>query len=333
MRKHIVALLALLAWAAAAPAVAADSAVVLMYTRFNDDRFPAASVDLDQFEAHVAELKAGGATVLPLPEIVAALKSGTPLPDRAVAITLDEAGASAYRLAWPRLKAAGLPFTLFVATDGIDRGAEAMSWDQLRELAASPLVTIGSHGSGRARLATLPAEEIAADLRRSRGRFETELGRVPELLAWPLGEASAEAEETAARAGFVAAFGQHSGAVWSRADRYFLPRFSLNQTYGQADRFRLTVGALPLQAIDITPADPRLSTNPPAFGFTLADEKATEGLACYSSVDGRLMLERLGPRVEIRATRPFPSGRIRINCTAPSLDSRWRWFGWQFSVP
>jgi hypothetical protein len=31
-------------------------------------------------------------------------------------------------------------------------------------------------------------------------------------------------------------------------------------------------------------------------------------------------------------TKPIPPGRGRINCTIPTLDGRWRWFGWQFTV-
>lgn len=339
MRKHNVAALALVgllaALAALAPlrAVAADAAVVLAYERFGEDDRPEASVRPDQLEAHIAELKAGGYAVLPLPDIVAALAAGRPLPDKAVAITIDGARASAYREAWPRLKAAGLPFTLFVATDLADQGGDFMTWDQIRELAASGLVSVGSLGASYAHLGTLPAGEAAADLARARVRFLAELPHAPDLLAWPYGEASAVAMDLARAQGFAAAFGQHSGVAWSGGERYFLPRFGLNEAFAEPGRFRLAVRALPLPVADISPADPLVASNPPAFGFTVTDEAAANGLACYSSGEGPLILERLGPRVEIRARHPFPSGRVRLNCTTPSLDGRWRWFGWQFSVP
>ncbi len=340
MRKHNVAALALAGLLAAvgtalpaARAAAADAAVVLTYEQFGEDDRPEASVRLDQLEAHIAELKAGGYAVLPLPDIVAALTAGRPLPDKAVAITIDGAPASAYRQAWPRLKAAGLPFTLFVASDLADQGGDFMTWDQIRELAASGLVSIGSLGASYVHLGTLPEAEAKADLARARARFLAELGRAPDLLAWPYGEASTAAMDMARAQGFVAAFGQHSGVAWAGGPRYFLPRFGLNEAFADPDRFRLAVRALPLPVTDITPADPRITNNPPAFGFTVTDEAAANGLACYSSSEGPLILERLGPRVEIRARHPFPAGRVRLNCTTPSLDGRWRWFGWQFSVP
>lgn len=335
-RRILMVVLIVLSGVLAGMAHAADSAVVLMYHRFGDDRFPTTSIRLDQFDEHVAELTQGGYVVLPLPRIVEALESGRPLPDRAIAITIDDAWASVYRHAWPRLKAAGMPFTIFVVTDETDRGGpEMMSWDQLRELQASGLVTLGTQGAAHPHMPALSADAIAADLARARDRMWAELGGVrPELLAWPFGEASAPAFHAARSLGFKVAFGQHSGVAWKGAERFFLPRFPLNETYGEIERFRLAVNALPLPAVDITPDDPHLDTNPPAFGFTI-DGPAGETMpvSCFSSHEGKVRHERLGPRVEIRLSKPFASGRGRINCTSPGKDGRWRWFGWQFSVP
>lgn len=336
----LLAALAFLGWwgpARAQMSRTGDSAVVVMYHRFGDGRYPSTNIRLDQFEAHLSELAAGGHTVVPLPTLVDALRGGAPLPDKAVAITIDDAWASVYTQAWPRLKAAGLPFTLFVVTDETDRGGpEMMTWDQIRELAASGLVTIGTQGAAHPHMAGMSAAAITEDLRRARTRIAEELGgKAPELLAWPFGEASAEAMGAARAAGFAAAFGQHSGVAWPGGERFYLPRFALNETYGELPRFRLAVRALPLRAVDVTPADPFLAgANPPAFGFTLAPESPEDvHVTCYASHQGPVRHEHLGPRVEVRLDKPFPSGRGRINCTAPALDGRWRWFGWQFTVP
>src|SRR3546814_7853295 len=103
---------------AAAESPAADNgAVLLMYHRFGEDALPSTSVRLEQFEAHLAELTSGAYHVMALPEIVARLAAGAPLPERTVAITIDDAALSVYREAWPRLKAAKLPFPLFDSTE------------------------------------------------------------------------------------------------------------------------------------------------------------------------------------------------------------------------
>jgi len=315
-------------------AMAADSAVVFMYHRFDDPRFPTANTRLDQLEAHIAELKAGNYTVWPIPRIIAALKSGQPLPERTVGLSIDDAWITVYRTAWPHLKAANLPFTLFVVTDETDSGgAEYMSWDQIREMSQSGLVTIGSQGASHPHLPTLSQASVAEDLARATSRFQAELGAVPKLFAWPFGEMSRDAEKAVRAAGFDAAFGQHSGPVWMGSELYFLPRFALNETYGELERFRLAARTIALPVIDVTPSDPKLTSNPPLFGFTLAqDVPGSELLACYASHEGRVVAEQLGPRVEVRMTKPIPPGRGRINCTIPTLDGRWRWFGWQFTV-
>ncbi|MDH5410757.1 MAG: polysaccharide deacetylase family protein, partial [Alphaproteobacteria bacterium] len=126
MRPSLAFLIAAAIQLTPAVAAAADSAVFLMYHRFGEDIYPATNVRIEQFEAHITELTKGPYTVLPASEIVAALQSGKELPDRTVGITIDDAYLSVYTEAWPRLKAAGLPFTLFVATDAVDKGYGGM---------------------------------------------------------------------------------------------------------------------------------------------------------------------------------------------------------------
>lgn len=317
---------------------AAGSAVVFMYHRFDEQKYPTTNTRLDQLDAQIAELKSGRYTVLPLPEIVAALRERKPLPDYAVALTIDDAYASVYERAWPRLKAAGLPFTLFVATDAIDRKQPAMmNWDQIRELAKSG-VSIGAHSASHLHMVVTGAAKNRADIERSNARFQAELGAVPTIFAYPYGEMSRAIGVLVAQMGYKAAFGQHSGAIGRQSDAFYLPRFALNEHYGTIERFRLAARALPLPASDVAPVDPLLGphNNPPAFGFTVSAEIAHDAgrITCYSSMDGRARVERLGDRrIEVRMARPFPPGRGRVNCTMAGPDGRWRWLGMQFYVP
>lgn len=317
-----------------ATALAADSAVVLMYHRFGEADYPSTNVTIDQFEAHLGELTRGGYTVLPLPEIVNAIRDGRALPDRSVAITIDDAYQSVYTEAWPRLRRLGFPFTLFVATAPIDRGFERyMSWDQIRELKAAG-VTIGSQTASHLHMAASAPDRNRSDLEHASDRFTTELGATPEYFAYPFGEASAEVQQVVREFGFRAAFGQHSGVTHATADPYYLPRFPLNEAFGDLSRFQLVASTLPLPVSDLTPIDPTLATNPPSFGFTLASDIPNAGaLACFASDQGQTRLERLGPRIEVRLDEPFAAGRARINCTVPAGDGRWRWFGMQYYVP
>lgn len=336
MGKRSVAWAALMGLLAvlAGPVLAADSAVALVYHRFDDDRIPALNTSSDQLAAHLADLKRNGHAVMALPQVVEFMRTGKPLPDKAVALTIDDASATIYSRAWPILKKAGVPVTLAVATDEIDRGGpEVITWNQIREMVAGG-ANVASQGAARLRMSKVDGATVAADLVRAHARFERELGTTPTLFAWPWGEANAEAMAEIRRAGYHAAFGQHSGAAWAMADAFYLPRFGIAGPYGEPERFRLAVRSLPLPAVDVTPADPALKTNPPAFGFTLTDEvPGIDGLTCFASHQGQLRVERLGPRIEVRMTKPIPPGRGRLNCTVATLEGRWRWFGWQFVAP
>ncbi len=338
-RAAMAAMFALLSAAAAAPppAAAETHAVVFMYHRFGDGRFPSTNIALDQFDAHIAEIRSGGYNVRPLPEIIAAFRKREPLADRTIAITIDDAYASVYEQAWPRLRQAGLPFTLFIATDAVDRRlAGVMTWDQIRELATAG-VTIGSQSASHPHMPDLTQAQNQAEIERSNQRFREELGFTPTLFAYPFGESGLEQQQLIRGAGFVAAFGQHSGVQHADTDLYNLPRFAMNERFGSLDRFRLAANALPLPVSDVTPADTVLrAQNPPAFGFTVDPRiKRLDRLNCYASnQSGAARLERLGPhRIEVRIDEAFAPGRGRINCTLPAGDGRWRWFGVQFFIP
>ena len=321
----------------ATPALAANSAVVFMYHRFGETTHPSTNTTIAQLESHIELLTSGGFTVLPLPDIVAAIREGRDLPDRTVGLSVDDAFLSLYTEGWPRFREAGLPLTLFVATGPIDRGySNYMSWDRIREVAAAGVI-IGSQTETHPHMPILTPEENAAELTRSNARFERELGMRPTLFAYPYGENSSAVRDVVERAGFLAAFGQHSGVLHGGADRFFLPRFAMNETYGSASRFRLAANALPIGAKDIVPADPLLTSenNPPGFAFTVTGPAvgALASIACYASGQGRADIERLGEsRVAVRVGKAFPPGRARINCTMPAGEGRWRWFGMQFYV-
>lgn len=314
--------------------LASDHAVVLTYGRFGNDPNPTAAIRIEQFETHLRILKDEGYHVLALDEILRRMRAGEDLPDRTVAITVDDGHASFATLAWPRLRAAGLPVTLFVATATLDSGT-GLTWSDLRRLQAEG-VAVGNITHTYPYLPLQGRERIAAEIATASDRIESELGTRPRLFAYPYGIWSAAARAQVEQAGFDAAFGQQSGVADRRADRYTLPRFPMNEATGSLSRFRLTIEALPLAVTDIVPLDPMVTANPPEIGFTLLDRlEQPDRLACFAShLSSPAAIEWLGhDRVEIRLSQPFPPGRGRINCTAPGPDGRWRWLGLPILVP
>ncbi len=111
-----------------------------------------------------------------------------------------------------------------------------MSWRELAELAADPLVTIGAHTINHPMLAKLPVEVVRSEMDLSRSIIEAALAVRPEHLSYPVGDrsaASAREFAIAAELGFKTAvttrpsvlFPEHSQCLTA------LPRISLNGEY------------------------------------------------------------------------------------------------------
>ncbi len=313
-----------------------DSAVILMYHRFGEDKYPSTNITLEQFDAHLEELKKDKYNIVPLETIVKAFRTNVKLPPRTIAITIDDAYLSILENAWPRLRKAGFPFTLFVSTEPVNRNIPGyLNWRQIQEMARDPLVTIGHHAHSHDHLLYMSAEQAARDIDAASATYQKELGYVPEIFAYPFGEYNPALQNTLKKRNITAAFGQYSSAASSRNDLFALPRFAFNERYSDMNRFRLIVNARALPAHDILPINPVITQNPPHIGFTVDDTvRGLSALSCYPSHLGKAAdLKRVGDnRIEVRFDAPLPEGRSRINCTMPGPDKRWYWFGLPFFV-
>ncbi len=308
---------------------AANSAVIIMYHRFGDDRYPTTSINLDQFDQQLAYLKTAGYQVLPLPEIVDALQHNKSLPDKTVGIAIDDGFATVYAEAWPRFKKYNFPFTLFVATDPIG-STDMMSWDQVRELAKSPLVTIGNHTATHPYLERLSMEQVQTEIVTAQQRLIKELGITPTLFAYPYGEYDTAVMNEVKKFGFVAAFGQISGAIGPNSNMFVLSRFPLNENYGKLDRFKQIINSQALAISKLSPADPMIAgDNPPTIHFTVQDPTLNlSKLTCYATNVGPLTIKLVGKQqVQITSPEKFSKGRTHVNCTLPAGQGRYYWLG------
>lgn len=312
-----------------------NSAIILMYHRFGEGDYPSTNITLEQFEAQLKELQDPKYTILPLSEITSALKAGEALPARTIGLSIDDGFLSIYHQAWPRLKKAGFPFTLFISTKAIEEKFKGyMSWDQIREMQKDPLVSIGHHGHSHGHLLNMSTEAVRADLETASRLYQQELGLNPDIFAYPYGEFSPETENILKKMGLKAAFGQYSSAASSARNIMALPRFAFNEKYSTMGRFKLIISARALPIVDLLPISPVLKdNNPPTIGFTVMNKvRGLSALGCFPShMREAAEVKRVdGNRVEVRFNQPFPQGRSRINCTMPGPDKRWYWFGMAF---
>ena len=309
-------------------------ASVIMYHRFGDSRYPSTNIKKEQFSRHVNELIKTKYNVIDIEKALLAINGISTIKDRSVVITIDDAYSSVYKYAWPLLKKYNLPFTLFISTDVIDNKIPGyMTWEEIRTLRDHG-VTIGSQTKSHHHMFKLNKEKIREELSISNKRFIDEIGSRPKIFAYPYGEYNLEVLEQVKLNGFVAAFGQHSGVAHKSLGMYELPRFAMNEKYGDMDRFLLAVNGLPMPISDLSPKNPVISKNPPNYGFTLSENiEPKNAIRCFANKGLKTTTRRLGKnRIEVRLNGPFSKGRGRINCTMAGNENRWRWLGRQFII-
>ncbi|MGB4106278.1 MAG: polysaccharide deacetylase family protein [Alphaproteobacteria bacterium] len=312
------------------------SAVVLVYHRIGEDAYPDSGLRTDQFIEHLDEIAGGDYTVLPLGEIIDAVKNHRELPPRALAITFEGAYRSILDTAVPALLERKIPFTVFYSSGQVDSGSgEVMTWHDLKKLGQQNSVTLSVLPASYSRLAREPEEEIRRQVNKALIRHREEFGQTPAFFAYPFGEYSLAYKNIVAESGFTAAFGLHSGTVYEGADLFTLPRFTMTERFGDISRFRLVVNALPLPATEIEPRDPQIGIAAPKIGFSLPPslEKESGDLSCFVSGRDQPEIEILGNRVELRLADIPGDERVRLNCTIPGPTDtqtdveQWRWLG------
>lgn len=333
----------LVACALAAPAHAASGGVIVLYHHVSDATPAATSVTPEVFERHLAYLDEHDFAVWGLERLLDAIYSDEDLPGNVIAITFDDAYASVYTEAWPRLRTRGWPFTVFVNTDAIDAGQSPyMSWDQLRELADAG-VAIENHSASHGHLARTGRDKperawkqrVADDLARAAARIETEIGRAPTLLAWPYGEDAEELWPLAARKHRYS-LAQRSGAAGTHHPRHSIPRFPLATGYDDIERLALAVHsrALPVSAQTSHPPVRRGAIDDPKrLELALIDDDGyrTEQINCFAATGQPLDTRVHGERLQIDLPEGRP-GRNKVNCTAPATDGSddYYWYSFQW---
>ncbi len=313
-----------------------SSVAVFMYHHFGETRYPSTNIRLEQFDAHLDYLANNGFHVLPLQEALDAIRNQQPLPDRSVVITMDDAYRSVYSEAYPRLKARGWPFTVFVSTDYIDNGySNYMTWKQMQEMAKHG-ASYGNHTRSHAYLVRrLDGESddqwqtrVRTDLGDAQQRLEQQLNTTLKIVAYPYGEYNDGVRAIADGLGLIG-MGQHSGAIGPLSDFLALPRYPMAEAFGDIGEFKTKALSLPLAVQHVTPAEPTTERERPAIQVQLAASDARiQQLACFASGQGRMEIEWINElSFRIQAAKPLPAGRSRYNCTAPSMQAgRFYWF-------
>jgi peptidoglycan/xylan/chitin deacetylase (PgdA/CDA1 family) len=259
----------------------------------------------------------------------------TPKIKKEILITIDDAFLSFYQEAWPFLKKNKIPFILFVSTEPVGKKGY-MSWNQIREVESEDFAFIGHHSHTHDYLINETNDQFISDIEKANKIFLKELGYIPNLFSYPFGEYSKFMRNYVSE-NFKFAFGQHSGVIDLNKDKFELPRFPINEKYGELKRFKSIINYFPLEYKEIFPEEKYLSqeNNPPKFQVKFfKEQKNLDNINCYSNEGNKWEKSKTNfsnYTLTIKFREPFMPRRGRINCSLND-NGKWRWFGIQFPI-
>lgn len=198
------------------------------------------------FEQHMAMLKKSGYSPVSLDAIDQHIKFNSPLPEKTVAITLDDGFEDNYTNAFPILSKYKIPATIFLATGCLGGYNEWMnksnfskramlSWQQIKRMAQQG-IEFGAHTVNHPRLPELNTDEAKKEITLSKQEIENALGKPCKHFAYPYGLFTNQNRNAVEEAGFSLACSTLSGFNNAERDPFILHRI---EVYGNDPCWKL----------------------------------------------------------------------------------------------
>ena len=305
----------------------------IMYHRFNETKYPSTNIQMDIFDQHMKVIQDLNYNFYNPKFFVEEFNKSK--SEKKILITIDDGFKSFYKEAWPYLKKNKIPFILFVSTEPVGKNGY-MTWDEIKEVESFDFAFIGHHSHTHEYLIDMANDDFIMDIEKASKIFKEKLGYIPEIFSYPFGEYS-EFMKNYISKNFKIAFGQHSGVIDNNKNKFELPRFPINEKYGDLKRFKSLVNYHPLEYKNLSPSEKKISdkNNPPELIIEFfKEQKNIENINCYSNDGGNWKKSNLkfeGQNLIINFDEKFKPRRGRINCSLND-NGKWRWFGTQFTV-
>ena len=305
----------------------------LMYHRFNENKYPSTNIRMDIFVEQMNMISNQGYEFYDPKNFIDQFSKTK--DKKKILLTIDDGFKSFYNEAWPYLKKNKIPFILFVSTEPVGKNGY-MTWDEIKEIDKSKIGFIGHHSHTHEYLIDMTENEFIKDIETASKIFNEKLGHVPSIFSYPFGEYSLYMKDYISK-NFKIAFGQHSGVIDINKDKFELPRFPINEKYGEIERFKSLINYSPLEYKSLKPEEKKLNdkNNPPKLIISFFNEQENiNDITCYSNDGGNWKKSNLRfekHTLTINFNEKFLPRRGRINCSLND-NGKWRWFGTQFTI-
>jgi peptidoglycan/xylan/chitin deacetylase (PgdA/CDA1 family) len=321
---------------------AKDHAVILLYHHVSNSTPKVTSVSPYIFRQHMQYL-ADNHKVLPLKHVIEALQNNQPLPDKTAVITFDDGYDNIYDNAHPILKEFAFPYTVFVNPPLIGKVNHQLNWQQVKRMATEK-ASFANHGKQHNHLLsknikgshqnwlsrTMQYIEDAEKI------LEEKIGYSLKYFAYPYGEFDKQLKMQLSTEGYIG-FSQHSGAIASHSDFSALPRFPAAGVFSEIETLKVKLNSMAMPVTDIFPSDPKaeLLMQDQKFTFNVnTEDLAPQQINCFQN--GQILNKSLNRNTVSVDINPIAQpGRYRVNCTAPSIKEKGRfyWLSQPFFIP
>ena len=292
-------------------------ATILLYHRFDDDRYPTTSVSLEDFYKQMKYLKDNGYRVIPLSELVSILERGKDVPDKTVVITIDDAYKSTMK-AFEILKEFDYPFTIFLYMEAVARYPDFLTREDIKKLKEWGKVEFQNHSySHQAFGFDVSIERFVEDLKKSERRFKRLIGKKPTMYAFPYGFYNLALIEILKQRGYKAVFTQDPGNVDSASDIFRLNRQAVVGSWSKMKHFVKKLKRESLHLSEMIPPPGFLeSDTPPRIGGRLVDPSTYDKCRIYVSELGWNRVRKRRDLVVIENSKRLKRrwNRIGVKC-------------------
>ncbi len=310
-----------------------EGVLSIMYHRFDESKYPSTNIQMDIFLKHIKLIKNLNYDFIHPDDFQK--NFNIPKKQKKILVTVDDAFKSFYEVAWPFLKKNKIPFILFVSTEPVGNKGY-MTWEQIKEVESESFAVIGHHSHSHEYLINKTNQEFINDIEIANEIFSKKIGYVPNLFSYPFGEYSEFMRQYISK-NFTYAFGQHSGVIDVNKEKFQLPRFPINENYGELNRFTSIIKTYPLEYKELLPKEKKLNklNNPPTFSVEFFENQENiKNINCYSNEGDKWEKSEIkftNNVLKINFRESFLPRRGRVNCSLND-NKKWRWFGAQFII-
>lgn len=194
------------------------------------------AVSVKSFQRQMRFLKKHHYNVVPLETLVGLIKEKKKIPRRTLAITLDDGYKNSYTYAYRILKKYNLPATVFIIVNEVGRRnklgrRDRLSWDEIKQMRDSGIISFGSHCLGPEPLVNIKSEPaIKKEIFDSKKIIEEKLNQPITMFSYPEGKFTDKIRKLVIDAGYKLAVVTNPGKQFPNDDVFGMKRLRISST-------------------------------------------------------------------------------------------------------